>query len=560
MRRFPVLIAIMLLAGCAAPMASRQAAAPVTVGIIAFNDFHGNIEPPRATVTTPDGKGGTTEVKAGGAAWFASAIDNLRAKYQNHAVVSAGDLVSGSPIASSLFLDEPTVGAMNRIGLDFNAVGNHEFDRGREELLRLQSGGCEKHTLRDPCQVEPFAGADFAFLSASTFTEDGTTLFPASVIRRFGEGSRQVAVGFIGLTLRETATLVSGEGTKGLTFGDEAEAINGAAAGLRSDGADAVVVLIHQGGSPSASPDPNGCEGFDGAIMPILSRLDSGVDVVVSGHTHAAYVCQARDLGMYSPMLLTSAGFYGRLVTDITLSVDPDTNRVVALQASNVIVDHSTFSERADVAAYVQLYSGAVEGQKMRVVGKLSAGSERPRGGMGGPLGNLIADSQLAATRGAGARIALTNPFGIRDALLPASDGTVTFGQIYAVQPFYNTLITKTLTGKELKQVLEQGLDAEGPEQLLAPSSGFSYRFDRMQPEGERITRIILDGQPIDPDASYRVTTNSFLAGGRDGYTIFALGRDAVTGGSDLDALEDWIGGTSIRTLPQEQRVSETLP
>jgi 5'-nucleotidase len=554
-------MSVLLLAGCAAPMASQQSAGPVTVGIIAINDFHGNIEPPRAPVAAPDGRGGTIELQAGGAAWLASAIDRLRTKYEYHAVVSAGDLISGSPIASSLFLDEPTIGVMNRIGLDFNAVGNHEFDRGRKELVRMQRGGCEKLTLREPCQVEPaFAGSTFQFLSASTFTEDGATLFPATGIRRFGEGKRQVTVGFIGLTLKETATLVSEEGTKGLAFGDEAEAINAASAMLKSDGADAVIVLIHQGGHPSVALDPNGCEGLDGAILPILSHLDPGVDVVVSGHTHQAYVCQRSDLGEDGPLLLTSAGFYGRLVTDITLSIDPAANRLLAAQATNVIVDRKAYREQSDIAAYVQLYASAVEGQKQRVIGKLTTGAPRPQGRMGGPLGNLIADAQLAATRGAGARIALTNPLGIRGGLVPAQDGAVTFSQIFAVQPFYNTLVTKTLTGKELKAVLEQGLDSEGPEQLLAPSAGFSYGFNREQSDGERITRMMLDGEPISPDTPYRVTTNSFLAGGRDGFTIFAQGRSVVTGGSDLDALEDWIGGTSIRALPQDQRVTGVLP
>jgi len=558
MRQLLAIISIFLLAGCAAPMASRQAAAPVTVGIIAFNDFHGALEAPSAPVAAPDGKGGFRPVAAGGVARLATAIDGLRRKYAYNAVVSAGDLISASPITSSLFLDEPTIGAMNRIGLDFNAVGNHEFDRGRKELLRMQNGGCAKYTLRKPCAVEPdFAGAKFRFLAASTYTEHGGTLFPATGIKRFGRGKRQVTVGFIGLTLRDTASLVPGEGIEGLAFGDEADAINAAVPALKAEGADAVVVLIHQGGAASATPDPDGCDGFDGAILPILARLDRRVDVVISGHTHEAYVCDGGELGGKGPLLLTSAGFYGRLVTDIALTIDPAKDRVVAAQAHNLVVDRAAFAERSDIASYVQLYARAVEGQKGRIIGKLSAPASRSQGGLGGPLGNLITDAQLAATRGAGAQIAFTNPFGIRDQLVPADDGTVTFGQIYAVQPFFNTLVTKTLTGAELKAVLEQGLDSDGPEQLLAPSAGFGYRFDRSRPEGERITQMTLDGRPISPDAEYRVTTNSFLAGGKDGFTVFLKGRDAVTGGSDLDALEDWIGGVTVRQLPQDERVTE---
>jgi 5'-nucleotidase len=176
---------------------------------------------------------------------------------------------------------------------------------------------------------------------------------------------------------------------------------------------------------------------------------------------------------------------------------------------------------------------------------------------LGGPLGNLIADAQLAATRGAGARIAFTNPFGIRDQLMPAESLAITFGQIYAVQPFFNTLVTTTLTGAQIKAVLEQGVDDEGPRQLLAPSAGFSYHFDPSRPAGERITRMTLDGKPVAPQAEYRVTTNSFLAGGKDGFTVFLDGSDPVSGEGDLDALEDWIGGVPLRELPQEERVIE---
>jgi 5'-nucleotidase len=552
---------MVLLAGCVAPLASRPADGPVTVGIIAFNDFHGALEAPLAPVELADGKGGLAKVPAGGAARLATAIDRLRGKYTYHAVVSAGDLIGGSPIASSLFLDEPTIGAMNRIGLDFNAVGNHEFDRGHRELLRMQNGGCGKYTPRTPCAVEPgFAGASFRFLAASTFTSQGGTLFPASAIKRFGKGKRQVAVGFIGLTLQDTASLVSGEGIETLTFGDEAKAINAAVPRLKSQGADAVLVLIHEGGGTSGSSDPNACEGLNGAILPILARLDARVDVVVSGHTHEAYVCSLTRSNGRAPLLLTSAGYYGRLSTEITLTIDPGAGRVVTARAANLVVDRAAYAERPDIADYVELYAKAVAGQKHRIVGRLSAGASRKGRAMGGSLGNLIADAQLAATRGASARIALTNPFGIRDRLMPAADGTVTFGQIYAVQPFSNTLVTKALTGAELKAVLEQGLDAEGPEQLLAPSAGFSYAFDRSRPLGERITRMELDGRPICLDAEYRVTTNSFLAGGKDGFTLFLKGRDAVTGASDLDALEEWIGGVEVRVVPEEQRVTELSP
>lgn len=570
-RMLPALV-LPLLAACAGQAAPRSPAplAPVTVGIVAINDFHGALEPPRQAVSAPDGKGGTVQVPAGGAAWLASAVDTVKARHPNHLVVSAGDLISASQLSSSLYLDEPAIGVANRIGLDFNAVGNHEFDRGRTELLRMQNGGCQQNTPRQPCAVEQFGGAKFAFLSASTRTESGKTLFPASAIRTFGKGRARVKVGIIGLTLKGTPELVAPGGIKGLTFGDEADAINALVPRLKAKGADAVVVLIHQGGSQASGGNPGGCDGLTGEIRPILDRLDPRVDLVVSGHTHKAYVCDYAVLNPAHPLLLTSAGVYGELVTDIELEIDPGANRVVARRASNVIVQsqgytgsrgavepsalYPQFAPRSDVAAYVGTYVEAASTYARRPVGALAGPAS------GRVLGNLIADAQLAATRSAGAQIALMNPFGIRAALVPAADGAVTFGDIYAVQPFNNVLVTQSLTGAQLKAVLEQGFDAQGPEQVLAVSAGFSFRYDRSRPVGERIVAMTLDGQPIDPAATYRVTSNNFLAQGGDSFTALAAQREATIGMSDLDALEAWLKVSPARAVTDEQRAVEVSP
>lgn len=576
--------ALLALAGCSAdyqggtltlrqPTPASVAPPTVTVGIVAINDFHGALEPPRQSVIVPADDGGAISVPAGGAAWLASAVDTIRAKYANHVTVSAGDLISASQLASSLFVDEPAIGVMNRIGLEFNAVGNHEFDNGRHELLRKQAGGCEKFTAREPCQVEQFAGATFQFLSASTFTEDGTTLFPATGIKRFGSGADEVGIGLIGLTLKGTPELVSPDGIKGLTFGDEVTAINLAIPKLIAQGADAIVVLIHQGGKTTGDPDPNGCNALSGDILPILSRLDPRVDVVVSGHTHWAYVCDYGTIDPSRPFLLTSAGVYGELVTDIAIKVDPRASRVVAKSAHNVIVQSAPytgsrgeiansdavprFEPRADIADYVARYTQAASIYADRVVGAISQAAARPRaedGASGGPLGNLIADAQLAATRGTGAQIAFMNPFGIRAPLEPGEGGRLTFGDLYRTQPFNNTLVTQTMIGAQIKAVLEQGFDGNGPDQALSPSAGFTYRYDLSRPVGDRVVEISFAGRPLDMAASYRVTTNSFLAGGGDGYTVFANQRDAVIGISDIEALEAWVKGDIPRAVPQEQR------
>lgn len=569
MMTFKPLLAVLLtlpLVACATVPPGEDT---VTIGIAAFNDFHGSLEPPKLAVPVRDGAGGMVTVPAGGAAWMASALDDVRSRYRHHLTVSAGDMFGASQLTSALHLDEPTIAAMNRMGLDYAAVGNHEFNRGTRELQRMQQGGCAKHTVLEPCLLEPFAGARFRFLAASTRLPDGSTLFPATALHRFGKGRRQVRVGVIGLTLEGTPLLVSPDGIAGLTFADEAETINALVPQLRREGADAVVVLIHEGGRQAAGQaDPNACDGLSGAITGIVEALAPGVDAVVSGHTHAAYVC-ARE----GAPLLTSAGFHGTLVTEIALEIDPRKGRVVRRSAVNRVVQSEGFTgprgpvvpsdvaprlpPRADIAALVARYAVAAQAQAQRPVGRLAGPATRDETQrmLGGPLGNLIADSQLAATRSAGAAIALMNPFGIRAALIPAADGTVTFGDLYRVQPFGNRVVTLSMTGAQLKAALEQGFDDIGPDQALSPSAGLTYRFDRSRPVGDRIVDLSFNGAPLDPARVLRVTVNSFLAFGGDGFSVFATMPERVTGPGDTAAFEAWFRDTPMREVPLEARV-----
>ncbi len=574
-KTFALLFAPLLLAGCTTTGGTPSA--PVTVKLIGINDFHGNLEIPKQSVASPAGP--NVRVPVGGAAYLASAIDTYRAKNPNHLVVSAGDLIGGTPIVSSLFLDEPAIGVMNRIGLDFNAVGNHEFDRGRQELLRMQNGGCEKYTPREPCVVErPFTGASFRFLAANVITESGTPLFPASAIRTFGKGRNQVSVGLIGLTLKDTPSLASPSGLVGLEFRDEAETINTQVAALKQQGTDAIVVLIHMGLYTTVGANDKSCGGVSGDLLKVLSRLDPRVDVVVSGHTHWAYVCDYASLDPTRPFLVTSAGLWGQYLTDIDLTIDPATRRVVARRADNVMVQSESyvstlgrievkpqfesFAPRADIAAYVQRYVDAVRSQKERKVGKVSTSAGKPDLATDeSRLGNLIADAQLAATRQAGAQLALMNNTGIRNDLIANDDQTVTFGSIYAVQPFANDLHTKTFTGAQIKALFEQQFDGLSFNQAFSPSANVSFAFDLARPLGSRVFDIMIDGRKLDPAATYRVTMNSFLAGGGDSFTVFREGKDPVISSiGDLDALEAWIAAEPLRQLPDLGRVRNLTP
>lgn len=568
---------LLLLAACAGPKAVQSGAGPVSVQIIGFNDFHGNLEPPDKSVSATTPAGEQVSVPAGGAAYLASAIAQYRARNPNTLVLSAGDMIGASPITSSLFLDEPTIGVMNRIGVDYNALGNHEFDKGRQELERIRSGGCEKYTLRAPCQLEKYAGATFPFLAANVLTPEGGTLFPGTALRTLGTGREAVKVGIIGLPLKEVPNLASPTGLVGLRFADEVETINALVPTLKAQGADAIIVLIHQGLYTKVGANDKSCGGVSGDLLKILARLDPRVDLVVSGHTHWAYVCDYGQIDPARPFLITSAGMAGQYVTRIDLKIDPAARRVVGKAADNVIVqsvaytgpkgdvpirpEFEAFAPDAAVDAYVRRYVDAVRVQKERPVGRLSGSAPKPPLGTDETaLGNLIADSQLAATRGAGAQMAMMNNTGIRADLIAGPDGTVSFGSLYAVQPFGNDLVTMTLTGAQMQTLFEQQLDDVGIKQTFSVSSGLAFSYDRTRPSGARIVALTFEGKPLDPAAQYRITVNSFLAGGGDSFTILRDGTDRVAGGADLDALEAWIAAEKVRALPAVGRTRDVGP
>lgn len=578
-RPLPLLAALILLPACATvPPPSHSPLAPVEIRIAGINDFHGNLRPLKTPVEVATVDGGTARVPAGGAAWLAATVAAVRARAPHSLVISAGDMIGASPLESAAFLDEPAIGVMNRIGVDFNALGNHEFDRGWRELKRLHGGGCEKLTGRIPCAVEPdYKGAAFDFLAANVVTEGGGTLFPARGTRSFGEGAGKVTVGVVGLPLKDVPSLVTPGGVAGLTFADEADAANREVAALLAEGADVIVVAIHQGLYTEPGSAVDGCGAVSGDLQPILARLDSRVDLVISGHTHRAYVCDWAQVDPAKSFLVTSAGYGGALVTDIALSVDPVAGRVVAKSARNIVVQSEgkardgtplatsaalpSHAPDGAIAAYVARYVAAVAEVSKRPVGKVSGEVVLPDADdVETPLGDMIADSQLAATREAGAQIAFMNNAGVRSGLMPQADGTVTFGDLYAFQPFGNTLVTRTFTGAQLLAMLEQQFANPAKRQILSPSAGFRFAYDRSRPAGQRIVRAALDGQAIEPDRRYRVTMNSFLAGGGDGFTVFTQGTDTIMGGEDIDAMQAWLAAVPVRQLPVADRVTNLTP
>ena len=519
------LVLLLSLASCAgSPPAPQVATGPVHVQLVALNDFHGHLEPPPGTVQLPDGT-----VPAGGGAWLAAHVARLRAEEPDTLVVGAGDLVGASPLASALTHDEPSIALMDALGLDVSSVGNHEFDEGLDELLRLQRGGCRTD---EPCKGPAYPGARFSYLAANVVDRTGHTIFPGTLLKKVGGAT----VGFVGVVLRETPSVVTPSGVAGLTFGDEAEAVNAAVPRLREGGADAVVVLIHQGGAQTPGSPPGECRGFSGPLVDLAQRF-RGVDVIVSGHTHQAYVCP--ELG---GALATSAGAFGRFLTRIELELDPVQHRVLSRRATQVPVTHAIDPDPRAKAVVDQAVAEAAPLAGRRV-GRLAVGLTRAASKAGeSTLGDAIADAHLAATRKAGAVIAFTNSGGLR-ADLPAGD--VSYAQIFAAQPFGNTLVTFNLTGAQLVTALEQQWLGSRPK-VLQPSANLAYAWSAAATPGSKVVpgSLKVDGHLLAPDARIRVTVNSFLATGGDGFGVFAEGTERVGGPPDLEALVEYLRPT----------------
>jgi 5'-nucleotidase len=584
MRRRAALFLCLALAACSTPeppaappavvrtghVETRAVEGPLKVKLIAFNDFHGNLQPPASGIRAPEGGKSPDEtpddvaVPAGGVARFATLIKQLAAQNRNHVITSSGDMIGASPLVSALFLDEPTIEAMNAIGVDFNSVGNHEFDRGIDELKRKQTGGCASYVASfKPCAAgHGFEGAKFQYLAANVIDRrTGEPIFPAYGIKTF-EG---VKIGFIGLTLKGTDQIVDPAGIASVEFKDEASTINARAAELKAQGVHTLVVLIHEGGYSKQRYHEKACPGLTGDILPILDKLDPDIDVVASAHTHQPYVCTYRDF------LLTSAASYGRIVTDIDLDIDRTTGRVLKKAAINRIVASDAYGEYKThdgyplltpdpaMTAHVASYVDRAAPFANRMIGRATTAlTNKEDDGGQSQLGMLIADADLFTTKKVGAQIAFLNPGSVRAPINPVA-GSVTYGLLFATEPFGNNLITLTLTGAELKAVLEQQwLPTRQKPQILQVSQGFTYAFDATRPIGSRViaSSMKLDGKPIRPGTSYRVTINSFMASGGDGFTLFTAGRDKVTGMIDVDAAEAYFKARSPLSPPKSRRVA----
>ena len=541
----------------ASTTSARSAPPPITLRLIAINDLHGNLEDGTLSLNWPNPTtpGATTKLAAGGTPALAGLISSLRRGAAHSLVLSSGDLIGATPLISALFRDEPTIAIANRIGVDIAAPGNHEFDAGQTELLRLLNGG-------------PHPPARFVTIAANITTPSGATLFPATAIRSLGG----VKVGFIGAVTKTTPQIVIASGITGLRFGEEAEAINRAAAALQRQGVEAIVAIIHEGGETGAPGTPldwnnTRCPKARGPIFAIARQLAPAIDVVFSAHSHQGYNCWIDG----RPILQATS--FGRGVSVVDLALNPRTGDVDRARTSSrnlPVLNGRTDPEQRkavlaaepspwrqvleqaapdpEVAAKVTDYARAAAPKAQRVVGTIGGGFDR-QGPSDSSAGRLIADAQLAATRSpaaGGAQAALMNPGGIRTNLScrSAPPCPISYGDLFAMQPFGNSLVVLTLSGAQLQALLEdqQRPGAQRPI-FLQPSATLRYRWAAKAPHGQRVRELRLNGRPIQPSQKVRLVVNSFLAQGGDGFAGLLQGRDPVGGPLDVEALTAFLQG-----------------
>jgi 5'-nucleotidase len=537
----------------------------VQLQLLAFNDYHGHLES-----NTP---GTVAGVVAGGSEYLSAKLNELREGNKYSLTVAAGDLIGGSPAFSGLFHDEPSVESLNAMRIDVSSVGNHEFDEGVSELLRMQNGGC--HPV-DGCYFpdNPYPGANFSWLAANVVNEDGETPLPPYWVKKI----ESVKVGFIGMTLEATDTIVAAAGIQGWDFLDEAETANALVPILKAQGVEAIVVLLHEGGSQTPPPgDINSCVGISGPVVAINDALDPEIDALITGHTHLPYNCVLPDSDG-QPRIVTSAYSYGRVVSELDLVLDKRTDDVRRdlSTATNHIVDQASLTPDPAMTAILAKWQPLVDAAGSTPIGTITAdiirggtppGSDR---GVESPAGNLVADAQLWATSANFADVAFMNPGGVRSDLIFAQsadegDGVVTYGEAFTFQPFGNTLITFPMTGAQIVSVLEeqcQPLGSSRPFLHLGVSEGFTYDLATTIVAGDctsvTVSNVMLNGVALNTSATYNVTVNNFLADGGDNFTTFAtITAPRLDGGNDLQALVNYLGAFSPVAPPSTDRVNE---
>jgi 5'-nucleotidase len=553
-------------------VAPNAQAASVHLRLIAFNDFHGNLEPGsnELQLSLPDDPKHTVAVPTGGAAWLGGLIRQLRAEAPNSVVFSSGDLIGAAPLVSTLFRHESTIAVMNAIGLDFGVVGNHEFDAGKTELERLVRGGCVPNTPDVPitsCALSTFEGLKFPLLAANVEGADGRPIFTPTYTKEFGG----IKVGFIGVVTRTAPSMVRLSGIKGLTFRDEAGTLNRYARALKRQGVEAIVAVVHEGGVVKTQWNDLHCAGKTGRIFKIANKLSRDIDLVFSAHTHQGYNCVI-NTPHQEGLRIVQATSFGRGVSVIDVELDSRTHDIDRRRTNsrNIPVVNTTKEQFAPVpndpaitklvGDYVTLDASKAD----RLVGSIQKAVSRglAEGTGDSPAGRMVADAQLAATHDkqvGNAQIAFTNAGGIRTALACASTPPckITYGQAFTMQPFGNNLVVMTLTGRQLKALLEEQQKPGASEaSFLQPSRGVSYTWKRQAQLNNHVSNLKLDGVLVQPNSRYRVTVSSFLAEGGDRFQCLKEGKEQVVGPLDVDALVEFLKSHPAYNVDPQPRIT----
>ncbi len=567
------------------PADAGKAPKTVPVRLLALNDFHGNLEPPTGSSGRMVDENGNT-VDAGGAAYVATHMKGLTDR--NTIAVAQGDLIGATPLVSAAYHDEPSVEFMDKLGLKVAAVGNHEFDEGYAELRRIMNGGC--HPVDGCSPAGKWKGAKFDYVGANVLFKNprertdalaalggsnsaevkqaladwGVPALPPVSIKWMNG----VPIGFIGLVTQTTPSIVTSEGIKDLKFVDEVKAANVASKLLRLVGVKAQVVLVHEGDQVTAGQSPDACSAVPGAGNRIATQVDAEIDFILSGHSHQAYLCKVKDPAG-KDRLYSQGGSFGRVITQVDLKVNTKTRDVerASVVADNHVVTRTVTAD-PEISAFVQTWKDRVAPVANRAVGTIGADITNTAAPSGeSPLGNLIADGQLAASRtGGNAQIALMNPGGVRASLAfagsPANegDGVVTYGEAFTVQPFNNLMQVVTLTGAQLKTLLEQqftgGPNNQAFTKILQPSANFTYTYSRGAAWGSKVSDMKIDGVPVTDTQTIRVAANNFLVGGGDAFLAFTEGTELWSGPLDIDAFVEQLGRDNPIAPPATNRIT----
>ncbi|MCM3567663.1 bifunctional UDP-sugar hydrolase/5'-nucleotidase [Neobacillus mesonae] len=475
----------------------------IQVQLLGINDFHGQLNVTRKVNGKP----------AGRADYLAAYLKQRAAENKNTLLVQAGDMAGASPPVSALLQDEPTIDFLNRMGFDIGTVGNHEFDEGVTELFRLIKGGVHPKTGN-------FTGSKFPWVAANVVDKKtGKSILPPyQVIKVNG-----MPIGFIGVVTTKTSSIVIPSGIKGIEFTDEVEAINRYAAELKKQGIKSIIVLAHNPGTSG----PNG-ENPKGQLVDIANRTDKEVDVIFGGHNHAYMNAVINN------KLVVQAYSYGTAFADVDVEIDPKTKDIVTKRAEIVTTFQEGIEPDTETTQLIESYESKVEKIIHKVIGSTSNDltSEKNESGES-ILGDFITDAQREAMK---TDFAITNPGGIRNDI---NAGDITWGDAFTVQPFSNELVRMTMTGKQIRDVLNQQW---GEKTQMLQISGFSYTWDSNKAAGDKVVSIKLpDGSEMNPDKTYTVTANIFLSEGGDGFTVFTQAKNKEIGPTDLDTFVNYI-------------------